>query len=206
MSSDPQVVLPLVDQYFKNHRLYFLSTAIHPISSGGHASNKEKEMVTRYQHSQHNVVLQDVAPALMYYCTLPFLMEIMCMAASKLFASGCVSLYLSHLRIFFLSSLMILPLSRFLFLLLEFFFFSLFCKLGVLVRNRISLFGKNTCQRFHPCTFLAVLNRCTCSMNVYIYRAEPAALPIQQMRHPKGKINREVSSEKSLRNNLKLKQ
>uniref|UniRef100_A0A3Q3N6U1 Ryanodine receptor 2a (cardiac) n=1 Tax=Mastacembelus armatus TaxID=205130 RepID=A0A3Q3N6U1_9TELE len=41
------VVLPLVDQYFKNHRLYFLSTAIHPISSGGHASNKEKEMVTR---------------------------------------------------------------------------------------------------------------------------------------------------------------
>ncbi|KAK1794494.1 hypothetical protein P4O66_011363, partial [Electrophorus voltai] len=42
----PQVVLPLVDQYFKNHRLYFLSTAIRPISSGGHASNKEKEMVT----------------------------------------------------------------------------------------------------------------------------------------------------------------
>uniref|UniRef100_A0A671VFU3 Uncharacterized protein n=1 Tax=Sparus aurata TaxID=8175 RepID=A0A671VFU3_SPAAU len=41
-----KVVLPLVDQYFKNHRLYFLSTAIHPISSGGHASNKEKEMVT----------------------------------------------------------------------------------------------------------------------------------------------------------------
>uniref|UniRef100_A0AAX7UUJ1 Ryanodine receptor 2 n=1 Tax=Astatotilapia calliptera TaxID=8154 RepID=A0AAX7UUJ1_ASTCA len=27
-----KVVLPLVDQYFKNHRLYFLSTAIHPIS------------------------------------------------------------------------------------------------------------------------------------------------------------------------------
>ncbi|XP_028331499.1 ryanodine receptor 2 isoform X4 [Gouania willdenowi] len=61
-----KVVLPLVDQYFKNHRLYFLSTAIHPISSGGHASNKEKEMVT-----------------------------------------------------------------------------SLFCKLGVLVRHRISLFGNN---------------------------------------------------------------
>nr|XP_021335867.1 ryanodine receptor 2 [Danio rerio] len=41
-----KVVLPLVDQYFKNHRLYFLSTAVRPISSGGHASNKEKEMVT----------------------------------------------------------------------------------------------------------------------------------------------------------------
>ncbi|XP_037829496.1 ryanodine receptor 2 [Kryptolebias marmoratus] len=61
-----KVVLPLVDQYFKNHRLYFLSTATQPISSGGHASNKEKEMVT-----------------------------------------------------------------------------SLFCKLGVLVRHRISLFGNN---------------------------------------------------------------
>ncbi|XP_041105563.1 ryanodine receptor 2-like [Polyodon spathula] len=41
-----KVVLPLVDQYFKNHRLYFLSTASRPLSSGGHASNKEKEMVT----------------------------------------------------------------------------------------------------------------------------------------------------------------
>nr|XP_015218325.1 PREDICTED: ryanodine receptor 2 isoform X6 [Lepisosteus oculatus] len=41
-----KVVLPLVDQYFKNHRLYFLSTANRPLSSGGHASNKEKEMVT----------------------------------------------------------------------------------------------------------------------------------------------------------------
>ncbi|KAJ8264428.1 hypothetical protein GJAV_G00149040 [Gymnothorax javanicus] len=41
-----KVVLPLVDQYFKNHRLYFLSTAIRPLSSGGHASNKEKEMIT----------------------------------------------------------------------------------------------------------------------------------------------------------------
>ncbi|XP_061561261.1 ryanodine receptor 2 isoform X2 [Phycodurus eques] len=61
-----KVVLPLVDQYFRNHRLYFLSTSIHSISNGGHASNKEKEMVT-----------------------------------------------------------------------------SLFCKLGVLVRNRISLFGNN---------------------------------------------------------------
>ncbi|KAJ7416519.1 hypothetical protein BTVI_35536 [Pitangus sulphuratus] len=40
------VVLPLIDQYFKNHRLYFLSSASRPLSSGGHASNKEKEMVT----------------------------------------------------------------------------------------------------------------------------------------------------------------
>uniref|UniRef100_A0A5F8GQR1 Ryanodine receptor 2 n=1 Tax=Monodelphis domestica TaxID=13616 RepID=A0A5F8GQR1_MONDO len=42
-----KVVLPLIDQYFKNHRLYFLSAASRPLSTGGHASNKEKEMVTR---------------------------------------------------------------------------------------------------------------------------------------------------------------
>uniref|UniRef100_A0A670I9Y8 Ryanodine receptor 2 n=1 Tax=Podarcis muralis TaxID=64176 RepID=A0A670I9Y8_PODMU len=66
-----KVVLPLIDQYFKNHRLYFLSAASRPLSSGGHASNKEKEMVT-----------------------------------------------------------------------------SLFCKLGVLVRHRISLFGKETLDKF----------------------------------------------------------
>lgn len=42
-----KVVLPLIDQYFKNHRLYFLSAASRPLCSGGHASNKEKEMVTR---------------------------------------------------------------------------------------------------------------------------------------------------------------
>ncbi|XP_009068059.1 PREDICTED: ryanodine receptor 2, partial [Acanthisitta chloris] len=41
-----KVVLPLIDQYFKNHRLYFLSSASRPLSTGGHASNKEKEMVT----------------------------------------------------------------------------------------------------------------------------------------------------------------
>uniref|UniRef100_A0A8C0ZIJ0 Ryanodine receptor 2 n=1 Tax=Cyanistes caeruleus TaxID=156563 RepID=A0A8C0ZIJ0_CYACU len=79
-----KVVLPLIDQYFKNHRLYFLSSASRPLSSGGHASNKEKEMVT-----------------------------------------------------------------------------SLFCKLGVLVRHRISLFGL-----FHACLmeysssfFLHAINR-----------------------------------------------
>ncbi|KAL0608613.1 Ryanodine receptor 2 [Plecturocebus cupreus] len=43
------VVLPLIDQYFKNHRLYFLSAASRPLCSGGHASNKEKEMVTRLE-------------------------------------------------------------------------------------------------------------------------------------------------------------
>ncbi|KAL1784292.1 ryanodine receptor 2 [Sigmodon hispidus] len=41
-----KVVLPLIDQYFKNHRLYFLSAASRPLCTGGHASNKEKEMVT----------------------------------------------------------------------------------------------------------------------------------------------------------------
>lgn len=43
-----QVLLPLVDQYFTNHRLYFLSSPLKPLSSGGSASHKEKEMVARW--------------------------------------------------------------------------------------------------------------------------------------------------------------
>lgn len=42
-----QVLLPLIDQTFKNHCLYFLSTPSKNLSSCGCASNKEKEMVTR---------------------------------------------------------------------------------------------------------------------------------------------------------------
>ncbi|KAI7804180.1 putative ryanodine receptor 3-like [Triplophysa rosa] len=41
-----KVLLPLIDQYFKNHSLYFLSSATKTLSSSGYASNKEKEMVT----------------------------------------------------------------------------------------------------------------------------------------------------------------
>jgi len=44
----PQVLLPLLDQTFKNHCLYFLSSPSKNLSSCGYASNKEKEMVTRY--------------------------------------------------------------------------------------------------------------------------------------------------------------
>uniref|UniRef100_A0AAR2IQQ6 Ryanodine receptor 2b (cardiac) n=1 Tax=Pygocentrus nattereri TaxID=42514 RepID=A0AAR2IQQ6_PYGNA len=39
-----KVILPLVDQYFKNHHLYFLSRSLCPLSNSGHASSKEKEM------------------------------------------------------------------------------------------------------------------------------------------------------------------
>uniref|UniRef100_A0A669D3V1 Ryanodine receptor 3 n=1 Tax=Oreochromis niloticus TaxID=8128 RepID=A0A669D3V1_ORENI len=41
-----KVLLPLTDQTFKNHCLYFLSTPSQNLSSCGCASNKEKEMVT----------------------------------------------------------------------------------------------------------------------------------------------------------------
>ncbi|CAB1343728.1 unnamed protein product [Coregonus sp. 'balchen'] len=41
-----KVALPLLEQYLKNHHLYFLSTAASSRGNGGHASNKEKEMVT----------------------------------------------------------------------------------------------------------------------------------------------------------------
>uniref|UniRef100_A0A8C4VEF0 Ryanodine receptor 3 n=1 Tax=Falco tinnunculus TaxID=100819 RepID=A0A8C4VEF0_FALTI len=40
-----KVLLPLVDQYFTNHCLYFLSSPTKSLSSSGYASNKEKEMV-----------------------------------------------------------------------------------------------------------------------------------------------------------------
>ncbi|XP_076155871.1 ryanodine receptor 3 [Alosa pseudoharengus] len=41
-----KVLLPLIDQYFKNHCFYFLSSPSKNLSSSGYASNKEKEMVT----------------------------------------------------------------------------------------------------------------------------------------------------------------
>uniref|UniRef100_A0A6Q2WWJ0 Ryanodine receptor 3 n=1 Tax=Esox lucius TaxID=8010 RepID=A0A6Q2WWJ0_ESOLU len=41
-----KVLLPLIDTYFKNHSMYFLSTPSKNLSSSGYASNKEKEMAT----------------------------------------------------------------------------------------------------------------------------------------------------------------
>ncbi|XP_023662899.1 ryanodine receptor 1b isoform X3 [Paramormyrops kingsleyae] len=40
-----KILLPLINQYFKNHCMYFLSTPAKLLGSGGHASNKEKEMI-----------------------------------------------------------------------------------------------------------------------------------------------------------------
>uniref|UniRef100_A0A3B3V5D2 Ryanodine receptor 1 n=1 Tax=Poecilia latipinna TaxID=48699 RepID=A0A3B3V5D2_9TELE len=40
-----KILLPLVNQYFKNHCLYFLSTPAKVLGSGGVSSNKEKEMI-----------------------------------------------------------------------------------------------------------------------------------------------------------------
>ena len=42
-----QILLPLINQYYKNHCLYFLSTPAKVLGSGGHSSNKEKEMIAR---------------------------------------------------------------------------------------------------------------------------------------------------------------
>ncbi|EGV93017.1 Ryanodine receptor 1 [Cricetulus griseus] len=43
-----KILLPLINQYFTNHCLYFLSTPAKVLGSGGHASNKEKEMITSW--------------------------------------------------------------------------------------------------------------------------------------------------------------
>ncbi|XP_062393175.1 LOW QUALITY PROTEIN: ryanodine receptor 1-like, partial [Sardina pilchardus] len=40
-----KILLPLINQYYKNHCLYFLSTPAKVLGSGGHSSNKEKEMI-----------------------------------------------------------------------------------------------------------------------------------------------------------------
>ncbi|XP_036824122.1 ryanodine receptor 1-like [Oncorhynchus mykiss] len=40
-----KILLPLINQYFKNHSLYFLSTPAKVLGTGGHSSNKEKEMI-----------------------------------------------------------------------------------------------------------------------------------------------------------------
>ncbi|XP_030643358.1 ryanodine receptor 2 [Chanos chanos] len=42
-----KILLPLVDQFFKNHHIYFLPVSVHSYGNRGHASNKEKEMVIR---------------------------------------------------------------------------------------------------------------------------------------------------------------
>ncbi|KPP74149.1 hypothetical protein Z043_106725, partial [Scleropages formosus] len=42
-----KILLPLINQYFKNHCLYFLSTPAKVLGSGGVSSNKEKEMIAR---------------------------------------------------------------------------------------------------------------------------------------------------------------
>ncbi|KAE8280778.1 Ryanodine receptor 2 [Larimichthys crocea] len=41
----PKVILPLLEQYVKNHRLYFLSTSLCSSGNRGHALKKEKEMI-----------------------------------------------------------------------------------------------------------------------------------------------------------------
>ncbi|XP_034536962.1 ryanodine receptor 2 [Notolabrus celidotus] len=41
----PKVILPLLEQYVKSHRLYFLSTSLHPSCNQSHASKREKEMI-----------------------------------------------------------------------------------------------------------------------------------------------------------------
>ncbi|XP_032882821.1 ryanodine receptor 3 isoform X4 [Amblyraja radiata] len=40
-----KILLPLIDEYFKNHYMYFLSSPTKSLSSSGYASNKEKEML-----------------------------------------------------------------------------------------------------------------------------------------------------------------
>lgn len=121
-----QVLLPLIDQYFKNHSLYFLSSATKTLSSSGYASNKEKEMVTRWNIRQH-------------YCRnvkyIQFIFRFL-LEFTSVFISSPASVF-SLLRWFLTSSSSCLSVRLFMCVCV-----SLFCKLAALVRHRISLFGK----------------------------------------------------------------
>ncbi|XP_067337181.1 ryanodine receptor 3 isoform X3 [Channa argus] len=68
-----KILLPLIDQTFKNHCLYFLSTPIKNLSSCGCASNKEKEMVTSLFYKlatlvRHRISLFGSDSAMMVSC------------------------------------------------------------------------------------------------------------------------------------------
>ena len=77
--------MPLINQYFKNHCLYFLSTPAKVLGSGGHSSNKEKEMIARWSLSlyiyiyvthrnvmPHIVFINHPPPSLFYQFFLEF--------------------------------------------------------------------------------------------------------------------------------------
>ncbi|KAM9113707.1 LOW QUALITY PROTEIN: ryanodine receptor 1 [Pangshura tecta] len=59
-----KILLPLINQYFHNHCLYFLSTPAKVLGSGGHASNKEKEMITRHGRCRRGECLHILARSL----------------------------------------------------------------------------------------------------------------------------------------------
>lgn len=141
-----QVLLPLIDQTFKNHCLYFLSTPSKNLSSCGCASNKEKEMVTRYfAEAIHNLYYQFIhclvfagyRGLLLYIISFLFYQWrelIKCISYIRPFLFPCS--YFAFSSSFFLSGAFCSVLC------LLSIFSSLFCKLAALVRHRISLFGK----------------------------------------------------------------
>lgn len=60
---DQQVILPLLEQYVKNHRLYFLSTSLCSSGNRGHALKKEKEMIARYVSPPNKAYSMWITPA-----------------------------------------------------------------------------------------------------------------------------------------------
>lgn len=164
-----QILLPLVNQYFKNHCLYFLSTPAKVLGSGGHSSNKEKEMIARYSGTallKHLIfpltplnlksslcTLTQCSPALSlcHASTLPLLLCDILFSPDLSFAI-CVTPNIS-VALFALTVPPFPLLSSRL---------SIFCKLAALVRHRVSLFGKEPDKWRYavspsPCPFLSVL-------------------------------------------------
>lgn len=106
--------MPLINQYFKNHCLYFLSTPAKVLGSGGHSSNKEKEMIARWSF-------------FLFTCN----------------TRRCYVLYSFHLSLYPFYQCFPFLFLAFSFPFLPFaLHLSIFCKMSALVRHRVSLFGK----------------------------------------------------------------
>lgn len=120
LNSLSQILMPLINQYFKNHCLYFLSTPAKVLGSGGHSSNKEKEMIARWC-----LCFIDMTQKYIYLYIFFF----------KYYVSPFMSFW--FLLEFSSSSFSFLSLC------------SIFCKMSALVRHRVSLFGKMANLQHH---------------------------------------------------------
>lgn len=177
-----QVILPLLEQYVKSHRRYFLSTSFCSSDNRSHASKKEKEMIARYVLLPTN----RTGCWLRWYCFKNFLLlriNLLCENSSDVLCIAIVPFYLRFCHSFVLSifrfswPVITFPLLSSLVHLSFLLTSSLFCKLAALVRHRISFFGKNGVKTFSDYNFLDLFSPlvcylfdhdCVCNVQIFV--------------------------------------